>query len=87
MRQTLQLFFLLLRAQKKKEENGTPASPGPAGFPHFSTMAGRKKTRASPSDSFCAFYRHRLRGVAGQMGIYHCTKSSDPETLLKKRIR
>ncbi|PKN50546.1 MAG: hypothetical protein CVU58_00280 [Deltaproteobacteria bacterium HGW-Deltaproteobacteria-16] len=33
--------FLLLRAQKKKQEKGTPASPGPAGFPYFSTGAGR----------------------------------------------
>jgi hypothetical protein len=37
----LQFFFLLLRAQKKKQEKGTPASPGPAGFPCFSTRAGR----------------------------------------------
>jgi hypothetical protein len=48
-------FFLLLRAQKKKQENGTPASPGPAGFPYFSPMAGRGKTRASPSDSSRVF--------------------------------
>ncbi|MFA6500000.1 MAG: hypothetical protein WCV64_11795, partial [Desulfurivibrionaceae bacterium] len=31
--------FLLLRAQKKKQEKGTPASPGPAGFPCFSPGA------------------------------------------------
>jgi len=43
--------FLLLRAQKKKQEKGTPASPGPAGFPYFSPRAGRGKTRASPSNS------------------------------------
>jgi hypothetical protein len=47
--------FLLLRAQKKKQEKGTPASPGPAGFPCFSTRAGRGKTRASPSDSSRVF--------------------------------
>jgi hypothetical protein len=34
-------LFLLLHAQKKKQEKGTPASPGPAGFPYFSTRAGR----------------------------------------------
>ena len=34
-------LFLLLRAKKKKQEKGTPASPGPAGFPYFSTGAGR----------------------------------------------
>jgi len=44
-------LFLLLRAQKKKQEKGTPASPGPTGFPCFSTRAGRGKTRASPSNS------------------------------------
>ncbi len=47
----LQFFFLLLRAQKKKQEKGTPTSPGPSGFPYFSPRAGRGKTRASPSNS------------------------------------
>jgi hypothetical protein len=61
-------LFLLLRAQKKKQENGTPASPGPTGFPYFSPGAGRGKTRASPSDSSRVFFRPRLRGAAGQMG-------------------
>jgi hypothetical protein len=37
-------LFLLLRAQKKKQEKGTPASPGPAGFPYFSPRAGRGRT-------------------------------------------
>jgi hypothetical protein len=63
-----QFLFLLLRAQKKKQEKGTPASPGPAGFPYFSPEAGRGKTRASPSDSSRVFFRPRLRGAAGQMG-------------------
>ena len=48
-------LFLLLRAQKKKQEKGTPASPGPAGVPYFSPRAGRGKTRASPSDSSRVF--------------------------------
>jgi hypothetical protein len=48
-------LFLLLRAQKKKQEKGTPASPGPAGFPYFSPGAGRGKTRASPSNSSRVF--------------------------------
>jgi hypothetical protein len=50
-----QFLFLLLRAQKKKQEKGTPASPGPAGFPYFSPRAGRGKTRASPSNSSRVF--------------------------------
>ncbi|HEX9714860.1 MAG TPA: hypothetical protein VGA28_04120, partial [Desulfurivibrionaceae bacterium] len=37
-------LFLLLRAQKKKQEKGTPASPGPAGSPYFSPRAGRGRT-------------------------------------------
>ena len=48
-------LFLLLRAQKKKQEKGTPTSPGPAGFPYFSPRAGRGKTRASPSNSSRVF--------------------------------
>jgi hypothetical protein len=34
--------FLLLRAQKKKQEKGTPASPGPAGSPYFSPRAAEQ---------------------------------------------
>ena len=49
------VLFLLLRAQKKKQEKGTPTSPGPAGFPCFSPRAGRGKTRASPSNSSRVF--------------------------------
>jgi hypothetical protein len=44
-----------LRAQKKKQEKGTPTSPGPAGFPYFSPGAGRGKNRASPSNSSRVF--------------------------------
>ena len=36
---------------KEETRKGTPASPGPTGFPYFSTRAGRGKTRASPSNS------------------------------------
>jgi hypothetical protein len=43
-------LFLLLRGQKKKQEKGTPASPGPAGYPYFSTgAAGQMGERKIPS--------------------------------------
>ena len=80
-------LFLLLRAQKKKQEKGTPASPGSAGFPYFSTRAGRGKTRASPSNSSRASFRPRLRGAAGQMGErkkFPLARSRAPERLPKK---
>jgi len=80
-------LFLLLRAQKKKQEKGTPASPCPAGFPCFSPRAGRGKTRASPSDSSRVFFRPRLRGAAGQMGRRRkipLARSRAPERLPKK---
>ncbi len=35
-------LFLLLRAQKKKHEKGTPTSPGPAGFPYFPPPSARR---------------------------------------------
>jgi len=80
--------FLLLRAQKKKQEKGTPASPGPTGFPYFSTKAGRGKTRASPSDSSRVFSRPRLRGAAGQMGERKIplARSRAPERLPKREF-
>jgi hypothetical protein len=79
--------FLLLRAQKKKQEKGTPASPGPTGFPYFSPWAGRGKTRASPSNSSRVFFRPRLRGAAGQMGEegkIPLARSRAPERLPKR---
>jgi hypothetical protein len=79
-------FFLLLRAQKKKQEKGTPTSPGPAGCPCFSPRAGRGKTRASPSNSSRVFFRPRLRGAAGQMGEKRLplARSRAPERLPKR---
>jgi len=81
-------LFLLLRAQKKKQEKGTPASPGPAGFPYFSPGAGRGKTRASPSNSSRVFSRPRLRGAAGQMGEgkIPLARSRAPERLPKRDL-
>jgi len=67
--------FLLLRAQKKKQEKGTPTSPGPAGFPYFSTRAGRGKTRASPSNSsrvFSAPACEARQDKWGGRGKSHC---------------
>jgi len=81
-------LFLLLRAQKKKQEKGTPASPGPAGFPCFSPRAGRGKTRASPSNSSRVFFRPRLQGAAGQMGENRLplARSRAPEKLPKREV-
>ncbi len=83
------VFFLLLRAQKKKQEKGTPASPGATGFPYFSTRAGRGKTRASPSNNSRVFFRPRLRGAAGQNGRRRrspLARSRAPEKLPKRDL-
>jgi hypothetical protein len=77
-------LFLLLRAQKKKQEKGTPASPGPAGFPYFSPRAGRGKTRATPSNSSRVFSTPVFEARQDKWGEIPLARSRAPERLPKK---
>jgi hypothetical protein len=82
----LQFFFLLLRAQKKKQEKGTPTSPGPSGFPYFSPRAGRGKTRASPSNSSRVFSAPVCEARQDKWGKLPLARSRAPEKLPKREV-
>ena len=77
-------LFLLLRAQKKKQEKGTPASPGPAGFPCFSTKAERKKKLGlCPQAVFASFSAPVCEARQAKWGSPICTQKKKDKTTEK----